>query len=230
LTTINKQEFWDNKILVWERDKYAPTGGFLGRFGDVNRSLKKRMQIAEEAISRISANRILLEIGCGSARLLPEVMQAGAAKYIGVDISKVAIEQARARANELGVTDKTEFYHLDATNLDELQPDICFSLGLLDWLDIDEIRNLLSSISCQYFFHSYSEKRWSIQQIFHRLYIFFMYGHRTSSYIPKYYTQNQLNEIFTACYGVQLQFFRSSELSFGSFIFHLPEGIELGNE
>ena len=38
---IDKKHFWNNKILKWEKDKYSIPKSKIGRFFDVNQSLKK---------------------------------------------------------------------------------------------------------------------------------------------------------------------------------------------
>jgi SAM-dependent methyltransferase len=225
---IDREQFWDNKILGWEDDKYSTPKGLLRRVFDVNRPLKIRQQITENVLTRVVRDQIVLEIGCGSARLVPAILEAGARKYIGLDISKVAIENAAGKAAQSGISDRVEFHHFDARQLSGLKADISFSLGLLDWLELEEIRTMLSQISCKYYFHSFSERRRSLQQIIHRMYVYAFYGHSTKSYVPKYYTQDQMLEIFAACYGRPPRFYRPA-VSFMAFIYHLEDGIEITN-
>ena len=104
---IDKQHFWNNKILKWEKDKYSVPKSTLGKLLDVNRSLKKRQQIAQSVLKQIVNGRTVLQIGCGTARLLPYVFEAGATKYIGVDISEEALKQARIKAKELDLEEVT---------------------------------------------------------------------------------------------------------------------------
>ena len=217
---INKKRFWDNKILGWEKDKYSVPKSTLGKLLDVNRSLKKRQQIAQSVLMQVVKGRTVLEIGCGTARLLPFVFKAGATKYIGVDISEEALKQAQAKAKELDLEEVTQFYQLDVNVLNKIDVDICFSLGLLDWLALAEIEQMLSCISCRYYFHSFSERRVSFQQILHRLYVYMLYGHRTKSYVPRYYTQKQIVDIFTSYYKFPAKYFRSNT-GFISFVYHL---------
>lgn len=221
------KDFWDRKILGWEEDKYACPTTAIGGVLDVNRSLKKRMRLAERILRQAVKDRTVLEVGCGTARLLPMIIACGAAKYIGIDVSGQAIEQARLRAKELGGEPRIELYQGDAKSLNRMAPDLCFSLGLLDWLDLEEIVEMNRRIQCAYYFHSFSERRRSVQLMLHRLYVYCLYGHRTKSYVPRYYTSAELSAIFQSSYGSAPQCFRSPELSFGSLIFHLPDDIKV---
>lgn len=221
------KEFWDKKILGWEEDKYANPTTALSGVLDVNRSLKKRMRLAERILRQAVKDRTVLEVGCGTARLLPMIIACGAAKYIGIDVSGQAIEQARLRAQESGGEARIELYQCDARSLSPMAPDLCFSLGLLDWLSPAEIVEMNRRIQCPYYFHSFSERRRSVQLMLHRLYVYCLYGHRTGSYVPRYYTSAELFAIFQSCYGSAPQCFRSSELSFGSLMFHLPDDIQV---
>lgn len=227
---IDSQQFWDGKILRWEGKKYDTAKGGIRHFLDINRSLKIRMQITERVLKQIVKDRTVLEIGCGTSRLLPTIIQSGAKKYIGIDVSKVAIEQAQSRAKELGASMIVAFHQADAVSLEGMAPDICFSLGLLDWLEPSEILRMIRRIRCQYYLHSFSERRPSLKLMLHRLYVYCLYGHRTGPYRPKYYTLAQMLEIFRSCYGITPKHFRSRSLSFGSFIFQLPDGITLRDE
>ncbi len=91
MNTIDKKQFWDDKVFGWERDKYDTSKKILGFSFDVNRSVKKRLRLAQTILSQVARNRTVLELGCGTARLLPMLVHTGVKKYIGVDISKLAI-------------------------------------------------------------------------------------------------------------------------------------------
>ncbi|MBK8574351.1 MAG: class I SAM-dependent methyltransferase [Elusimicrobia bacterium] len=164
----------------------------------------------------------VLEIGCGTARLLPSIMEAGATKYVGVDISSVAIEAAKAEHKALLGKGNVELFQSDAISLEKVDANICVSLGLLDWLDLAEIQQMLARVKCQYYLHSFSERRRSVQQIAHKMYIYLFYGHRTKTYVPRYYTEQQIREVISPFSEMAPNIFRSPKLSFGAFIHHLP--------
>ena len=223
--TVDRKRFWDRKILAWEERKYVEPKKLLHRVFDVNWSLRTRLHIARRLVTQLAKGRTILEVGCGSARLLPDIVAAGAARYIGVDISRIALETARANAKRLAGTTAIELHDMDIADLPPMAPDICFSLGLLDWLQPEEILRMLRQIRCTYYVHSFSERCASPEQLLHRLYVHWMYGHRTKSYVPQYYTGARMQAMFSASYGEPVRLFRSRDLSFGAFVFRLPDGI-----
>jgi ubiquinone/menaquinone biosynthesis C-methylase UbiE len=222
LSTENKAGFWDSKILGWEKDKYESRVTGLRHLFDVNRSLKTRMDLARSAIRAVGPGTTILELGCGSALLLPEIVHSKVKRYVGVDISTVAIARARAHAEHYASRCSIEFLTGEAQAMDLPEADLCFSLGLLDWLEPEEMSNLLRSINCRYYLHSYSRYEHSLRQALHRLYVYSMYGHKYRRYTPRYYTEQSIDEIFSECCGEPPAHFRSPRLSFGALAYRLP--------
>ncbi len=124
-------------------------------------------------------------------------------------------------------TTAIELHDMVTGTLPPLAPDVRFSLGLLDWLQPEEILRMRHQIRCTYYLHSFSERRASLDQLLHRLYVYWMDGHRTKSYVPQYYAAAHRQALFGSCYGEPVRLFRSSALSFGTFVFRLPDGIGL---
>ena len=60
-----EKEFWNKRILSWERSKYKS----ISKKIDVNYSVKRRLHLATHLLQQVSARRDLLELGCGSGRL-----------------------------------------------------------------------------------------------------------------------------------------------------------------
>ena len=222
--SVDRRLFWDQKILGWETDKYSDLKGALSKIFDVNQSIKKRLDFAKQILAQAAKGKTVLELGCGSCRLLEDVFNADAKKYIGFEISSVAINEAKSNANKLGLTSTTEFHASDLSQLDLGSVDLTFSLGLLDWLNLTELAEALKNLTSEYYFHSYSEKRpFSLQQLAHRYYVHVLYGHKTKSYVPKYYLRQQMIELFQTAYGERPKFFRPN-ISFGDIVYKLPAG------
>ena len=211
-----KKNFWDKKILKWEDEKYVKNGFLF----DTNSSLKYRMNIARNILSKIGKDKVILEIGCGSGMLLDPIEKIGIKKYIGIDISKAAIDKAKLKASQLS-TINAHFINADINEIEIQNVDICFSIGLLDWITIDEISSINEKISSKYVFHSFSEKKLSILQVIHALFVFFKYGYKSNGYKPKYYRQHEILRCFYKDRN-NISFFRNSALSFGTIIFQLP--------
>lgn len=219
---IDRKDFWDKKIVPWENSKYNKIEGFLTSIFDVNSSLKNRLQTAEQFLEQNVKGKRIIEIGCGSARLMPFILAQGAEHYTGIDISQVALDIAQKRAQELQISDKVTLIQGDLYEIQEITGDLCFSLGLLDWINIESLPSVIAKFPCKHFFHSFSEYQFSFSQILHRLYVYLRYGHRTVTYVPKYYSRQNMNEIFTNIYHVPIEFYSSPKLSFGCFLYHLP--------
>ena len=103
-----------------------------------------------------------------------------------------------------------------------LKTDINFSLGLLDWLNDEEIKILLKKTNRTDCLHSFSELRSDFSQILHRLYVQIAYGHRTGKYVPRYFNSEFLCTLVKSLTGKTPHVVRDKRLSFGVFISTLP--------
>lgn len=81
----------------------------------------------------------VLEYGCGQGSSAYSLARAGSHELLGIDISPVAIEQARVRAEREGVAGSMRFEVMDAEHLDvaDDQFDLCCGSGILHHLDLD---------------------------------------------------------------------------------------------
>jgi len=75
----------------------------------------------------------VLDLGCGSGRVGEEVLEAGAAEYVGVDFSEPMLELARTRLARFG--DRARLIEADfmAVPLDGTF-DVVLALGVFDYL------------------------------------------------------------------------------------------------
>jgi len=217
-----KKEFWEGKILKWEADKYSPKANFFRQFLDVNYSVKNRLRVGELVLSKLGPNLTVLDLGCGTARLLPVALENNCRGYTGIDFSSQAISSARDRTLGKGNACAIELIEEDINKLKNIKVDYCFSLGLLDWLTLDEVSSMLKKISCRYYLHSFSRYSPSFSQVLHRLYVYFMYGHKTKQYVPNYYRPEELVQLFSEVYSHPPKHFHSRSLSFSSFVYQLP--------
>jgi ubiquinone/menaquinone biosynthesis C-methylase UbiE len=218
---VTPKEFWEDKIIGWEKGRYIEQtdGGLLERMANrSSSSLRFRLEASQEILRPFVANKRIVEIGCGSGQLAQSFMSMGAKNYLGYDIAENAIKQARENIRDEGVTFKVASVHY----LPVLDTDIVFSLGLLDWLDDAGLKFLFKVSGRADYFHSISEKRTSLFQMLHRFYVFVAYGHRTGAYIPRYYSTSQLEDMIHTHNPNQLQVHRDPRLSFGAFVTSLP--------
>lgn len=183
--SIDKAEFWNKKILKWERDKYSSK-----RFFDFNASVKARKEFAAEFIKKYGVGLRVLEIGCGSGTLLQLIRDTKIKSYTGIDISSVAISEAKKR--NFSTAFSTEFQNKTLTEIEPQSFDLIISLGLIDWLTDSELKKLFQLSKQKIWLHSFSSASATISKNVHKLYVYIMYGRRNSAYVPKYWSAQDL--------------------------------------
>lgn len=222
---IDSKEFWESKILNWESGRYnSETGGsksnLLEWFADrSSASLRFRIQKSGEILKDVVRGKRVADIGCGSGLLAPMLLEeAGAASYVGVDISQNAIDAA-SKLNQLYINEERAAFHCGSVSeLTTQTADIVFSLGLLDWLTDEEIRSLFTWAPEAHHFHAIAERRFSASRFMHKAYCYIAYGYRTEGYVPRYYTPSEILSLMEVLSVDERYVYRNPKLSFGAFI------------
>lgn len=94
--------------------------------------LLRRRQLAVETVRSLSDPRVL-DVGCGSGRIGELVIEAGVARYVGIDFAEPMLELARARLEGFG--DRAELVEGDFLTTPLEGPfDAVLALGLFDYL------------------------------------------------------------------------------------------------
>lgn len=216
---VDARNFWEDKILVWERDRYGGGDGAAPALERVasraSNSLRFRIARAGEIIGCHAAGKRIVELGCGSALLAEGLIEAGAESYRGYDIAANAVEQATRRVGDSGLGGKISFMQADISALPALEADIVFSLGLFDWLSLTEIERIFENADGADFLHSISERRASPKQWLHKLYVHIAYGYRTGGYVPRYYAAQDITAIAHRHGHAMTKIYRDRRLSFG---------------
>ena len=223
------REFWEAKILDWEEGRYSKPNRRLSIMERLaNRSsmsLRFRTRITPELLGPHLAGKRVIEVGCGSGLLAERIIRGGAAAYVGIDLAKTAIEAAQKRVGSVG--GRVQFLAGDISRLGEQTGDIVFSLGLLDWLTDDQLRNLFNLSGKAEFLHAIAEKRMSIQQLIHRSYVHMAYGHFSGGYKPRYFEAKLIRGLAAAAHDRPVYAYRDWRLSFGALISSFPIGPQI---
>ena len=170
-----EKEFWDNKIIQWEDGRYLnKNNSFFEKLSDYfSSSLLFRRKKSLDFLKNLNVqNKIVYELGCGSGFLAKDILDLGASKYVGLDISSEAIDRANKINANLIKNNKCIFFCGRPNDFLDIEYDILFSLGFIDWIYDHEIDDLIKFTNLEKpFFHSFSAlNKKSISQYFHRLY------------------------------------------------------------
>ncbi|MES2965537.1 MAG: class I SAM-dependent methyltransferase [Bdellovibrionota bacterium] len=207
---IDKSAFWNSMILPWEAKRYGEERGWVGRL--FSSSVMARRRHAMTLLAPRAKDRVVLELGCGSGQLAEELLALGASRYVGVDFSRVAIERAKLAAVRRGFASKTDFSVASVGELPPMEFDVCFSLGLLDWLSDREVEAMVRATTGRECLHSFSEARPGdlLRQV-HSKYVHLKYGHR-QRYVPRYHTEDEIRKFL----GSDVRFHRDRAMRFGT--------------
>ena len=214
-----EKDFWDNKIIQWEDGRYLnKNNSFFEKFSDFfSSSLLFRREKSLDFLKNLNVqNKIVYELGCGSGFLAKEILQLGAKKYIGLDISSEAISRANEINSNLIHQNKCIFLCGRPSDFNDVEYDIMFSLGFIDWIYDNEISELIEFTNLNKpFFHSFScLNKTSISQLFHRFYVYLSYK-RNKKLSPIYRSDNHIRKFFKNDYSVN--FYSNKKLNFGKF-------------
>ena len=218
IRSAERKAFWDNKILAWERSRYD-------RPSLTGWPLKWRRKLFLDAVRPFLRGWTIVDAGCGSGHLLEELFSMGIKKYIGCDLSSVAIDQARARTSRLGLTLKSDFININLSEPRISLPnaDLCFSLGLLDWLGDSDLSEVLKNLNSPWYLHSFSEKRFSPMVAIHSCFAKISYGGECPSYVPAYRSTSEMLSHLKQRHLESPKVTRDFRMSFSTFVSHLPD-------
>lgn len=226
--SVDPKDFWEKKILTWEEGRYEPRkakGGLMERIADASSmSLRYRIRVAVELLEPHIKGRSVLEIGCGSGLIAQRLIEAGASRYVGIDIAEAAIKIANQRKAEQGWSERISFRVDTVRDMPAVTEDVVLSLGVLDWLTDDELETMFAKQGKADFLHAIAEQRVSVQQMLHKAYVHLSYGHRTGAYKPRYFPAATIARMAAKHRGGPFYAFRDRRLSFGALISTLPIG------
>ena len=172
---LNSKSYWDNKIISWEKSYFDNKSNARIPFLEKIASKFRKPLIARKLnLLKIIQNEIkgktICEFGCGTGDLINNILNLGAKKVYGLDISPKAI----SLASQIYKDKKIKFLVQDLSSDKKLpESNLYFGLGFIDYLTINEISSLISKIDKQgskYVF-SVPEKKFNLINTLHLIYL-----------------------------------------------------------
>src|ERR1700690_2941699 len=132
-------DYWKQHLTSWEASAYFKDSGKPPTFWDRMSTLFRgqgmyvRMDAALKMVVPFVKDKVILDIGCASGRFAFQLMEAGARKVIGVDVSSEAIDTANQKRLASPYADRVEFKVMDLTQPDAELPqvDLVTALGVI---------------------------------------------------------------------------------------------------
>lgn len=158
-------EYWKEHVVSWEASAYFKDSGKAPSFWDRMSTLFRgqgmyvRMEAALKLVTPFVKDKVVLDIGCASGRFAFELIEAGARKVIGMDVSPAAIEAANQRRAQSPYADRLEFKVMDLTKPDAQFPqaDIVTALGVIEYFNATELDSIMSRMKAQYFLFDFPD-------------------------------------------------------------------------
>ncbi len=175
--------YWEDHLLSWESGAYFREGQKDATWWDKLSALFRgdamyvRMSAALDLVKPHIAGKTVLDVGCASGRFAFQMIQAGAAKIYGTDISAEALKIAATRGAELGLRDKLEFFPSDVVQPGAMLPqaDIVTALGVIEYFDPEAMSAFLGNLRTRYIlldFPDHARKKefptWVLRQVYIR--------------------------------------------------------------
>jgi cyclopropane fatty-acyl-phospholipid synthase-like methyltransferase len=201
-------DYWNTRILSWEDKRYG--------LKSVRRnSLQCRQAQALDFLLTLPKNSRVVEFGCGSGLLLEKRLEQSLdseqrntgfpfEKYVGIDVSPVAIERFRERLRTgpflkfrleervsliCSSVEQTDFSGLD-------DADTVLSTGLIDWLNESELETLAAFSGRRRYFHTFSAKSPNPLRWIHVLYMQLLRRYYQTSLVSKYHAESEIVRLF----------------------------------
>ncbi len=200
--TSKSGDYWKQHVMSWEAGAYYRDDGRKPSFWDRVSMLFRgdgmyvRMDAALHLVAPHVKGRTVLDIGCASGRFAFQLLEAGAAKVIGLDVSPAAIELAERRRLQSPYADRLEFKVADLMQpaLQMPEVDIITALGVLEYFDTAELDGLLARFKTRYFLLDFPDAQgrtrawflWNLRRVYLRL------NHCPGVYL---YTQSAFREM-----------------------------------
>ena len=215
-------KYWDDQVLEWERSSYAASEANRGSVGLIERlagllrgHIRARQVSCLEYLEPHVSGKVCLELGCATGSTCFALLEKGASKVIGLDISKKAVEVATSQAVSRGINSERLNFHQFAAGdmlpggLEALQVDISLGLGIAEYIEPQTFLEFVKSVAAKQIYFSFDEKRINLQKALHFVY-------RNIKSIPYYktYTQDEVKALLGHADYPNLQTYREGQNAF----------------
>lgn len=205
--------FWKTALIKWEEKRYD---GLFSKF--FYASLWARQQYIAGVISQLPAGTKIIELGCGTSRILDLIQNKEKIQYVGVDISEAAIAQAR---NKFKSIQNARWICTSIENLENIEADYAISTGLMDWITDDQLKTFLKKNNIKYHCHSFSIFDNSIRYYLHKIFTLLIRLGKNTLYKPRYYSEERMLDAFAPIQGFKI--YKNRKLSFGAFVHNVAD-------
>ena len=216
------RSYWDTKIVEWEDSmqsdgRVSPVERLAARF---RRPVLNRADLVIDLLTKRVAGKTVVELGCGSGFFAMRLHRtAQPAKITGIDFSPAAISRATEIA-EREEADAVSFVVGDVSQTTLPDADFTIGLGLLDYLDEEEIHDLFGRIQSPNILFTFSRSDLSPLRFAHILYL-------TTQRCPKhfYYSEEALSSLIGRRFGNLTFIADRARMSFGGIVHNLPTDV-----
>ena len=177
-------KYWKEHLLSWEASAYYKDTEHKATLWDRLSTIFRgdamyiRMNAALELLKPHITGKTVLDIGCASGRFPFQLLETGAARVYGVDISPEAIQIANAYRAQAGLEDQLDFAVADVIHPDFPLPksDLVTALGVIEYFDPDTMSAFLGNLQSDYFFLDFPDiarrrqfPTWQLRQVYIRV-------------------------------------------------------------
>ena len=177
-------EYWKEHLLSWEASAYykdtKQKANLWDRLSTIFRgdAMYVRMNAAMELLKPHIPGMKVLDVGCASGRFPFQLLEAGAAKVYGVDISSEAIQIADTHRTQAGLEEQLDFSVADVVHPDSPLPksDLVTALGVIEYFDPETMSAFLGNMQSEFFFLDFPDTArqrqfptWQLRQVYIRV-------------------------------------------------------------
>ena len=177
--------YWKEHAPSWEASAYyrdrERSPSLWDRTSSIfrGRAMYRRMDEALALASPHVPGLRVLDLGCASGRFAFALLEAGAERVIGVDVSPEVIAVAEARRAQSSAADRLDFKVLDVTEPGASLPevDLVTALGVIEYFDAPALSDLLGKLDTKYILLEFPDAdqrrrnrlQWYLRQVYLRV-------------------------------------------------------------